>query len=123
MSFFNKTRQSSKHSVKNGVGFPEQPPELQLYPVGEHLISPVLTFCQMRCNPIGGWTFEWGNVVNIPVDIAHTVQLLPQNLSDTQTVALSLSIRWNIKMWILWKHQTFIGLEGSILFDAKQWFV
>ena len=44
-------------SVKNGMGFPEQPPELLLYPMEEHLISPVLTFFQMRCNPIGGQAF------------------------------------------------------------------
>ena len=29
-------------SVKNGMGFPEQPPELQLYPMEEHLILPLL---------------------------------------------------------------------------------
>ena len=40
--------------VKNGMCFPEQPPDLQLYPMEEHLISPVLTFFQMKCNPIGG---------------------------------------------------------------------
>ena len=44
--------------MKNGMGFPEQPSELQLYPMEEHLISPVLTFFQMRCNPIGGQVFE-----------------------------------------------------------------
>ena len=41
-------------SMKNGMGFPEQPPQLQLYPMKECLISPVLTFFQMQCNPIGG---------------------------------------------------------------------
>ena len=32
-----------KLSVKNGMDFPEQPLQLQLYPMEEHLISPVLT--------------------------------------------------------------------------------
>ena len=41
-------------SVKNGMGFPEQPLQLQLYLKEECLISPVLAFFQMRCNPIGG---------------------------------------------------------------------
>ena len=31
-------------SVKNSMGFPEQPPQLQLHPMEECLISPVLTF-------------------------------------------------------------------------------
>ena len=44
-------------SVKNGMGFPEQPLQLQLYLMEECLISPVLTFFQMRCNPIGGQAF------------------------------------------------------------------
>ena len=33
-----------RFSMKNGMGFPEQPPHLQLYLMEEHLISPVLTF-------------------------------------------------------------------------------
>ena len=41
-------------SMKNGMGFQEQPPQLQLYPMEEHLISIVLTFFQVRCNPMGG---------------------------------------------------------------------
>ena len=44
-------------SVKNGIGFPEQPPQLQPYPMEECLISPVLTFFQVRCNLIGGQAF------------------------------------------------------------------
>ena len=40
--------------VKNGLGFSEQPPELQLHPMEEHLISPALIFFQMRCYPIDG---------------------------------------------------------------------
>ena len=44
-------------SMKHGMGFPEQPPQLQLYLMEEHLISPVLIFFQMRCNPIGGQAF------------------------------------------------------------------
>ena len=44
-------------SMKNGMGFPQPPPELQLYPMEEGLKSHVLTFCQMRCNSIGGRAF------------------------------------------------------------------
>ena len=57
MSFCNKRKQSSKTVHENGKGFPEQPPQLQLYPIEEHLISPVLTFFQMKCNPVGGQAF------------------------------------------------------------------
>ena len=80
------------------MGFPEQPPDLQLYPIEKCLISPVLTFFQMRCNPIGGQTFVQGNVVNIPVDIAHTVKLLPQNLNDIQTVAIMFECKKEYKI-------------------------
>ena len=44
-------------SVKNGMGFPEQLLQLQPYLMEECLISPVLTFFQMRCNPVGGRAF------------------------------------------------------------------
>ena len=74
--------------MKNGMGFPEQPLQLQLYLMEECLISPVLTFFQMRCNPIGGQAFVQGNVVNIPVDIAPTVILLPQNLKNYHSFQL-----------------------------------
>ena len=53
--------------MKNGMGFPEQPLQVQVYPMEEHLISPVLKCFQMRCNPIGGQAFVPGNVVNIPL--------------------------------------------------------
>ena len=87
------------------MGFLEQPPELQLYPMEEHLILPILTFFQMRSNPISGQAFVWGNVVDISVDIAHTVKLFPQNLNDTQTVAIKFKYKKEYKkMWIQWKH-------------------
>ena len=63
----------------------------------ECLISHVLTFFQMRCNPFGGRAFVQGNVVNIPVDIAPTVKLLPQNLNDTQTVAIKFKYKKEYK--------------------------
>ena len=73
MSFCNKTRQSFKTFGEKWYGF-----------------SRTMTRVTIIPNPIGGHAFVRGNVVNIPVDIAHTVKLLPQNLNDTQTVSIKL---------------------------------
>ena len=37
---------------------------------------------------MGGRTRVLGNVVNVPVDVAHTVQTLPRTLSDMQTLVV-----------------------------------
>ena len=114
------------------MGFPEQPLELQLYPMEERLISPVLTFFQMRYNPIGGWAFVWSNVVDIHVDIAPTVKLLPWNQNDTQTVAVKFKHKKeykkceyheNIRPLYVWK-ATYYWMQNSDLYNKfryKTW--
>ena len=39
------------------MGFPEQPPELKLFPMEETLIAQRITFMQIRSHPIGNQTF------------------------------------------------------------------
>ena len=39
-------------------------------------------------NFMGGRTQVLGNVVNVPVDVAPTVQILPRTLSDTETLVV-----------------------------------
>ena len=43
---------------------------------------------QIRSHPVGCQTFVQGNIVNVPVDIAPTVNALPCNFSDTETIAI-----------------------------------
>ena len=42
-------------------------------------------FFQMKTHFMGGRTRVEGNVVNVPVDVAPTVETLPSSLSDTDT--------------------------------------
>ena len=37
---------------------------------------------------MGGHTRVLGNMVNVPVDVAPTVQTLPRSLSDVQTIVV-----------------------------------
>ena len=50
-----------KLSKANKVCFPERPPELDLFPLEETLISPLLPFMTIRSLPVGGLTKEGKN--------------------------------------------------------------
>ena len=72
-----------KLSIINGMGLPSVPTGLQLYGMEEHIICPRLLFFQMRTHFMDGHTQVLSNVVNVPVDVAPTVQML-QGLYLTQ---------------------------------------
>ena len=59
--------------VCNKLGFPTQPPELKLYPLEEQLIAPRILFMEFRELQCGGQQLVHGNIVNVPVDIAPTI--------------------------------------------------
>lgn len=44
-----------------------------------------MQFRELRC---GGQQLVHGNIVNVPVDIAPTVNTLPRNMNDTETIAV-----------------------------------
>ena len=77
-----------KLSVQNKMGFPPIPPGLNLHLMEKRLISLRIVFMMLRDHPVGGQTFVRGNFVNVPVDIAPTVNTLPRSLSETETVAI-----------------------------------
>ena len=64
------------------MGFPEKTHELDLHGMEECTISPQLLLFQMRSNILGGRTVVRGNVVNIAVDIAPTVNKLPHGINE-----------------------------------------
>ena len=70
------------------MGFPSVPTELQLYGIEECIVCPRLLFFQMRTHLMGGCTRVLGNVVNVPVDVAPTIQTPPRTLSDTETLVV-----------------------------------
>ena len=70
------------------MGFPLLPPELQLYSMEERLIALRIIFMLLRDHPVGGQTFVRGNFVNVPVDIAPTVNTLPRCLNESEIVTI-----------------------------------
>ena len=41
-------------SIQNKCGFPPQPKELKLFPVEEHIFSPIIPFMSILELPVGG---------------------------------------------------------------------
>ena len=105
-----------KLSIYNKLGFPEQPPELKCYPPEEWLVAFHIPFMQIRDIHTGGQKLVCGIIINVPVDIAPTVNTLPRHMNDTQTIAVkfkwkknSTNIMSSKKMFIPWlcgKQQT-----------------
>ena len=80
-----------KLSVANKIGFPEHPPELEVYPLEETLVAPLLPFMTIHSLPLCGHTANGqklivGNVVHVPNDIASTVNSLLHTLDEMGTV-------------------------------------
>ena len=81
-------RKIPKLSIANKMGFPELPHQLKLYSMEERLITPRIVFMLLRDHLVGGQTFVRGNFVNVPVDIALTVNTLPRSLNDAEKVTI-----------------------------------
>ena len=86
-----------KLSIENKMGFPEQPNELKLHGMEERLVSPRITFYQFIVLPVGGQKLVRGNVVNVPVDIAPTLMMLPRTFQDSKTIAIKFKRRKQYK--------------------------
>ena len=71
------------------MGFPAQPKELMLNGMEECFTAPRLTLFQMRDLPCGGQKSVRGNSINLPIDIAPTVDMLPHTLDNTETIAIN----------------------------------
>ena len=82
-----------KLSIENKMGFPQKPKELDLNGMEEHFTAPRLTLFQMRDLACGGQKSVRGNSVNLPIDIAPTVDMLPCTLDNTETIAINFKRR------------------------------
>ena len=71
--------------------FPEKPDVLKdLTALEERLVLPRIPFMQVRELPRGGQLSIHGNVVNVPADVNSTVSILPQPISESQTIPIKL---------------------------------
>ena len=58
----------------------------------EHFTSPRLTLFQMRDLPCGGQKSVKDNSVNLPIDIAPIVDILPHTLDNTERIAINYKL-------------------------------
>ena len=91
-----------KLSTANKIGFPPKPDVLNLYPLEETLIAPLIPFMTVRSLPIcgilqHGQKMIVGNVVHVPNDIAKTVKQLPRSLQDMGTIAVAFKRKISYK--------------------------
>ena len=118
-----KKGQWPKLSVANGMGFPDIPDALKLYGMEERVVSPRLLFFQMRSHFLGRRTRVIGHVVNLAVDVAPTVKILPRTLSDTQTITVRYKRKFeykkcefteNIRPTAVWKAADYLLKNSEI---------
>ena len=117
-----------KLSIENGMGFPEKPHELDLHGMEERIISPRLLFFQMRSNILGGRTIVRGNVVNIAVDIAPTMNKLPRDMNELHTVAVThkhklqykkCEFHENVRPFVVWRAAHYL-VKNSCVFKENE---
>ena len=83
-------------------------------------------FFQMKTHFMGGHTRVVGNVVNIPGDVAPTVETLPRSLSDTETIMKykrklkykKCEFRENICLYAVWRAAHYL-LENSNIYKNE----
>ena len=72
--------------------------------------SPRIPFMQFRELKCGGQQLVHGIIVNVPVDIAPTINTLPRNMNNTETIAVKFKQKRNInvvnskKIFNLWQY-------------------
>lgn len=113
-----------KLSIANKMGFPKVPPELNIFLMEERFLSPRLLFLQLTCHHVGGRAFARGNVVNVPIDVVQTVQMLPRSYSNTETISIKFKRRMqyqktefheNVRPLAVWKGIHYL-LQNSELY-------
>ena len=72
------------------MSWSEKPDVLNLHPLEERLISQRIPFMQIRELPRGGQLSVKGNIVNVPVDIQPTINVLPRQIDVNVTIAVKL---------------------------------
>ena len=111
-----KDRKIPKLSLRNKMGFLQQPEELKLHPLEERLISPRIPFMRICELPRGNQFSLTGMVVNVPVDVSSCVYNLPRNIDDTETVPIKLKRKLQYKTAVLSEN-----VRPVVVVHALQW--
>ncbi len=84
-------------SEANGMRFNKTPQELILVQMEERCVALRQPFFQIRELPNGGQKSIKGNVVNVPMDVCKTINQLPRNLSETETIGIKFKKKVSYK--------------------------
>ncbi len=84
-------------SHANGMKFYNIPKELELVQMEERCVALRQPFFQIRELPNGGQRSIKGNVVNVPMDVAKTIDVLPRDLSETETIGIKFKKKISYK--------------------------
>ncbi len=84
-------------SYANGMKFYEIPEELELVQMEERCIALRQPFFQIRELPNGGQRSIKGNIVNVPMDVAKTINALPRDLNETETIGIKFKKKISYK--------------------------
>ncbi len=84
-------------SYANGMRFYNIPDELTLVQMEERCIALRQPFFQIRELPNGGQKSIKGNVVNVPMDVSKTINQLPRNLNETETIGIKFKKKVSYK--------------------------
>ncbi len=84
-------------SHANGMKFCDIPEELRLVQMEERCIALRQPFFQIRELPNGGQKSIKGNVVNVPMDVSKTINQLPRNLNETETIGIKFKKKVSYK--------------------------
>ncbi len=84
-------------SHANGMKFYDIPEELALVQMEERCIALRQPFLQIRELPNGGQKSIKGNVVNVPMDVSKTINQLPRNLNETDTIGIKFKKKVSYK--------------------------
>ena len=84
-------------SQANNMKFLRIPSELELVPMEERCVALRQPFFQIRELPSGGQKSIKGNVVNVPMDVSKTINSLPRNLNETETIGIKFKKKVSYK--------------------------
>ncbi len=84
-------------SYANGMKFCNIPNELVLCQMEERCVALRQPFFQIRELPNGGQQSIKGNVVNVPMDVSKTINQLPRNLNETETIGIKFKKKVSYK--------------------------
>ena len=81
----------------NGIQFPEKPSFFNLNELECRLLAPRHAFLKLMQAPKGKQLKIHGNIVNVPADVANTVNMLPRLPNQTSAIKVNIKRRLQYK--------------------------